>query len=218
MNDTAKSFIDGLQENPEVMAIILFGSQSRGNARPNSDYDLLVIGQEGFKKTVEYSQSVAFEIIYTTESGLAEYWKQNKDDCVELWRTGKILFDRDGTAVRLREVGRKIEKAGKPSLDPAELELHRFNALDQLAAIEGLRESDPVTARMLVTALVFHYTEFFFEVNHFWSVPPKQRLAAIKELNPGLAGLVAAFYLENDLATQVGLTRSMFELIFNTPK
>ncbi|MBN9390648.1 MAG: nucleotidyltransferase domain-containing protein [Chloroflexi bacterium] len=216
MNDAARSFIESLQNNPDVLAIILFGSRARGNARPDSDFDLEVICKEGFNKTIEYSGGYAFEIIYTTESGLAEYWQQNKDDCVELWRAGKILFDRDGTAARLREFGRKIEEAGKPPLGPQELHLLRFNAADQLKAIEGLKTNNPVTARMLLTALVFHFTGFFFEINQYWSVPPKQRLAAIKELSPALAELIEAFYLETGLAEQIQFAHAMFARIFTT--
>src|SRR5687768_4882701 len=105
MNSITLQFVEELQTNSNVIGIILFGSWARGNNRPDSDVDLLVILQDGFKRTVEYREEQAFEITYTTEQGAIEYWQSNPNDAVELWNVAKILFDRDGTVSRLQQAG-----------------------------------------------------------------------------------------------------------------
>lgn len=54
LNAIAQQYIEELQTDSNVLGIILFGSWARGNNRPDSDVDLLVIVQDGFKRTVEY--------------------------------------------------------------------------------------------------------------------------------------------------------------------
>lgn len=42
-----KSFLRGIQkERPHIRAIYLFGSHARGDARPDSDYDLLIVTEK----------------------------------------------------------------------------------------------------------------------------------------------------------------------------
>jgi predicted nucleotidyltransferase len=73
MNTITQQYIGELQQNPQVLGIILFGSWARGNNRPDSDIDLLVIVKDGFKRTVEYREGQTFEITYTTEQGAIQY-------------------------------------------------------------------------------------------------------------------------------------------------
>ena len=42
MNRQTESFLEELKNKPEVKSVILFGSHARGNARDDSDVDLLV--------------------------------------------------------------------------------------------------------------------------------------------------------------------------------
>ena len=58
LNHDTNMFLDALKQRPDVVGIILFGSWARGNNRPDSDVDLIVILTAGFKRTVE-SQSAS---------------------------------------------------------------------------------------------------------------------------------------------------------------
>ena len=66
MNEATINFIEKLKTRNDVLGVILFGSWARGNNRPASDVDLLVIVSEGYRRAVEYNEGQAFEIIYTT--------------------------------------------------------------------------------------------------------------------------------------------------------
>jgi len=82
-DSASQQFLAALRANPEVLGVVLFGSWARGNNRPNSDIDLLVIVAAGFRRTVEQHAGRTFEITYTTERGAAEYWLASPDDAFE---------------------------------------------------------------------------------------------------------------------------------------
>jgi predicted nucleotidyltransferase len=47
MNQETETFLEELKQKPEVLGVILFGSWARGNNRPDSDVDLVVILTNG---------------------------------------------------------------------------------------------------------------------------------------------------------------------------
>lgn len=215
MNSITLQFIKELQTNSNVIGIILFGSWARGNNRPDSDVDLLVILQDGFKRTVEYREEQAFEITYTTEQGAIEYWQSNPNDAVELWNVAKILFDRDGTVSRLQQAGNEIKERGKTPLTTDQYEHFKFDVYDQLKAIEELAKSDEISARMLLSMKVHQLTELFFDTRQLWTPPPKQRLAIIKNINRNLYDSIAGYYDENLLLEQINTVNSIVPIVFD---
>ena len=216
MNPNAQHYIEELQRDPHVLGIILFGSWARGNNRPDSDVDLLVIVQHGFKRAVEYRDSQAFEMVYTTGQAALEYWQSNPDEAIELWSIARVLFDRDGTVARLRNAASELEQKGKQPLTADQYAHSKFDAHDQLKAIAGLAASDPVTARMLLSAKVLQLTELFFDLRQLWRPPPKQRLALIKEINPNVYDLISGYYEERSLSKQIDIVHSIVRIVFDT--
>jgi predicted nucleotidyltransferase len=215
MNTTTQLYIEELQTDPQVLGIILFGSWARGNNRPDSDVDLLVIVKDGFKRTVEYRAGQAFELTYTTEHGAIEYWQSSPDDAVELWRIAKVLFDRDGTVARLRQAGNEIKEGEKKPLSTDQYNHYKFDVQDQLKAIEKLADTDQTTARMLLSSKIFQLTELFFDVRQLWTPPPKQRLAIIKQINHNLHDLIAEYYHEQSMLEQINTVKSITTIVFD---
>lgn len=215
MNSITQRFIEELEANPQVLGIILFGSWARGNNRPDSDVDLLVIIQHGFKRTVEYQGGQAFEIISITEQGAIEYWQSHPNDAVELWNVAKILFDRNGTMKRLQQVGHEIKERGKNPLTADQYAHHKFDIHDQLRAIETLATSDPTTARMLLSLKVSQLSELFFDIRQLWTPPPKQRLGIIRDINHRLYELIARYYEEQLLLEQINTVKSIVAIVFD---
>ena len=99
MNKATDSFLESLKQRKDVLGVIMFGSQARGNHRPDSDVDLVIILTEGFRRAIEYHDGQAFEIIYTTSTGALAYWESHIDDAAGLWAVAKILYDKDGTCL-----------------------------------------------------------------------------------------------------------------------
>jgi predicted nucleotidyltransferase len=218
MNNISKAFVEDLKKRPDVLGIILFGSWARGNNRPDSDVDLLVILTKGFQRSVEYKEGQAFEIIYTTERGAVDYWQSNKDDCADLWNIANILFDRDGTIERLQKIGIEIREKGKEPLSFDQLEHFKFDANDQIKAVEKLVNTNSTTAKMLITAKIFSLVELFFDIRQLWTPPPKQRLEVILNKEPKLYELLVKFYDENSIVEQVTIANSIIDIVFEICK
>lgn len=194
MNEETKTFLEELKQRPDVLGVIMFGSWARGNNRPDSDVDLVVILTEGYRRTVEHRNGQAFEIIYTTEKGAFEYWESHKDDAAGLWVVAKILFDKDGTIERLKTKIKEILDNGKKAIDEYQLGQFRFDAEDSLKYVESILANDPITANLILSNKIFSLTELFFDIRQVWTPAPKQRLAKIKEISPELHSLLEQFY------------------------
>ena len=214
MNTTTEQFIAELRENPEVLGILLFGSWARGNHREDSDVDLIVIVEHGFHRIVEKRANQAFEIIFTSEGDAVSFWHANRDDAAELWRTARILFDRDGTMQRLQRVGTEIISQGKAPLPAEQLAHIRFDINDQLKAIEAFANTDPLTARLLLSTKMLQLTELYFDVRQLWTPPPKQRPAVIKETDSRFYDLIAKYYETPSLSAQIDTFRYILAIVF----
>lgn len=196
MNETTQKFLEELKQRSDVLGVIIFGSWARGNNRPDSDVDLVVILTEGYRRTVEHRNGQAFEIIYTTEKGAFDYWESHKDDAAGLWAVAKILFDKDGTIERLKNKIKDVLDAGKKPIDEYQLGQFRFDVEDILKYVESIFRSDPTGANLILTNKIFALTELFFDIRQIWTPAPKQRLAEIQKINPDFHALLKEFYQE----------------------
>jgi predicted nucleotidyltransferase len=197
MNQETQEFIAELKTRPDVLGIILFGSWARGNNRPDSDVDLVVIIQTGFKRTVEYRNKQAFEIIYNTVDGAINFWMTHGDDCAGLWEIAKILYDKDGSVKLLQSEAQKIIQNGKKEIDLFQVEQYKFSAEDEIVAIRALKQTDVATANLVLSKMVLFLTELFFNLRQLWTPAPKQRLTKIQEIMPELHKLLVAFYADD---------------------
>lgn len=215
INPATQHYLAELQTDPNVLGIILFGSWARGNNRPGSDVDLLVIVQAGFRRTAVSRAGQMFEVTYVTEQGTVDFWQANRDDAVELWHNAQVLFDRDGAVARLRRIADEQAAQGKPALTNDQYEHASFDVQDLLRAAAALSATDPVTARMLLSVKVFQLSELFFDIRQLWTPPPKQRLAVIKRLTPRLYELIARYYAAQPLAEQLDIARAITTIVFD---
>ena len=215
MNKPTTDFIEELKIKPNVLGVVLFGSWARGNNRPDSDVDLVVILQDGYKRTVEYKDGQAFEIIYTTEKSALEYWDNNKDDCAGLWGVAKVLYDKDGTVKRLQEGAEQIIKKGKKLIDEYQKGQFEFSAKDEINAVELMMEKDIATAYLVLMYTVNNLTSLFFDLRQQWTPAPKQRFAKLKEVAPDLHALFEEFYADKiNLKQKVEIAKKIIPLIF----
>ncbi|OGM04601.1 hypothetical protein A2715_02320 [Candidatus Woesebacteria bacterium RIFCSPHIGHO2_01_FULL_39_32] len=215
MNNVYDEFVEDLKKRSDVLGIILFGSWARGNNRPDSDVDLVVILKEGFRRTVEYRGSQAFEIIYTIDNSAFDYWESHKDDCAGLWEVAKVLYDKNGTIQRLQKRVKRMLKPGKKPYDQYQLGQLRFDAEDQLNYVKKIRTDDPTTARMILLNKVFVLTELFFDIKQLWTPAPKQRLMRIKNIAPSFYELLVKLYRENRLLEQEKIAEAIIDFVFS---
>ena len=212
------AFLGGLTRREDVLAVILFGSRARGDARPDSDFDLIVILRDGFARTVEWFEGQAFEIVWVTESGARRFWDENPDDAVALWQVANVLFDRDGTGERLRAFGADICAREPTPIALAALAQLRFDADDTLRAVGEISRTDPTTAALLLHGVVDRLTGTFFRLRGAWVPPPKQRIAAVRAMDGEFAALLDGFFAAHGLNAKVALVRlAVDRVIARTP-
>ena len=214
MNAAAQEYVDELTARPEVSAVILFGSQARGDTRPNSDVDLVVLVPSGYRRAVDQRDGQAFELMFLSEDVARGYFHQNLDTAAEFWASAQILFERDGSASRLRAEMQKVLAAGKPPLDEGTLTSSRFNSEDQLRAVEGLAAHDAVTAAAMLHNKVLELTGYYFDVRQRWTPSLKHRVPAIAEADPELHSRLTAFYAAN-FDEKLALAREMVPLVYD---
>lgn len=93
------------QSDPEVVGCVLLGSVARGDAYPGSDLDLLVLLAPGCSRPFQAGirQDVLVEIHY---ADFAQARAKLADNPMHVYRylDGRILYDRSGDLVRLREL------------------------------------------------------------------------------------------------------------------
>ena len=216
MNTATKAFIARQEQDLNVLGIILFGSWARGNNRPDSDVDLVIILRDGYRRAIQTHDGQLFEIIYVTEDAAFEFWKNNRDDCAGLWEVAKLLFDRDGTVVRLEGRVRALLQEGKPAIDEHQLGQLRFDAEDQIAYAERVAESDPTTAGLVLTKKVSALTEVYFDVHRLWTPAPKARASKLRELDPKAYRALQEFYGEHATTkARVRAARELVESVFS---
>ena len=214
MNEETKIFLEQLKSRPDVLGVIMFGSWARGNNRPDSDVDLVVILTEGYRRTVEYVDKQAFEIIYTTEKSVIDFWKNKKDDCFCLWSVAKVLYDKDEVIERLKYEADKIIKDGKNPIDDYQKGQYKFSAEDELAAVKSKVETEPATANLIISKSVLFLGELFFNLRQMWTPAPKQRLAKLKEVSPELGELFELFYTTSTLENRIDVVDKIIPIVF----
>jgi len=215
MNEETKTFLEELKHRPDVLGVIMFGSWARGNNRPDSDVDLVVILTEGYRRTFEHRNGQPFEIIYITEKGALDYWENHKDDAAGLWEVAKILYDKDGTVAQLKTNIKKVLDAGKKAIDEYQLGQFRFDVEDQLKYVESILCSDPTTANLILSNKIFSLTELFFDIRQVWTPAPKQRLAEILKNSPDFYTLLQDFYqAQISLKNKLEVAKKIVPVVF----
>jgi predicted nucleotidyltransferase len=215
MNEDTKQYIEKLKARADVLGVIMFGSWARGNNRPDSDVDLVVILTEGYRRTVEYNNKQAFEIIYTTANAAIDFWQSHKDDCYGLWAVAKIVFDKDGTIEMLKNKAEEVIKAGKTPIDKFQIGQFRFSVEDELAAVDAMVVDDPATANLVLTKTVTFLTELYFDLRLLWIPAPKQRLAKLKQDDSVLFGLFNDFYKDGvSLNEKLKVAKEIVPVVF----
>lgn len=217
LNQATEKFVEELKAREEVEGIILFGSWARGNQRPGSDVDLIVIVNEGYKRAVESHYDQVFEIIYLTSNAAIEYWNEHRDENARLWAVAKILYDKGGAVEILESKAKEFIAEGKKPIDSSRLGQLRFDAEDQLEyAKYVLAQGDAATANMIIENKAFALAQLYFDVKAEWVPAPKELLITIKDKNENLYTLLEDFYTGNNTFDQkLHILKKAIELIFD---
>ena len=217
VNEAIRRFVDELAADPAVRGIILFGSHARGNARADSDADLVILGErDQFEMGFAERDGQKFELLRWSEAVAIRYAMDNRDQAADFWQVAEILYDPDGAAARMRDHAAEMLADGKPPMGEARRAWSRWASEDRLDAAAGLAADDPTAAHMVLHERVIDLTATFFDVRGQWTPPTKRRAARIADLDPGVHGLLTAIYADGaSFEDQLALARRMLPLIYD---
>src|SRR3954451_13623097 len=144
MNEAIQRFVDELAADPAVRGVILFGSHARGNARPDSDADLMILGEgDQFEMGFAERDGQKFELLRWSEAVAIRYATDNPDNAADFWQVAEILQDPDGAAARLCAHAAEMLAEGKPPMDEARRAWSRWASDDRLRAGGGGGRGEP---------------------------------------------------------------------------
>src|SRR3954452_5087974 len=148
MNEAIQRFVDELGADPAVRGVILFGSHARGNARPDSDADLVIlVERDQFEMGFAERDGQKFELLRWSEAVAIRYATDNRDNAADFWQVAEILHDPDGAAARLRDYAAEMLAEARPPMDEPRRAWSRWASDDRLDAAAGIAEEDPADAR-----------------------------------------------------------------------
>src|SRR5438309_2075499 len=217
MNEAIHRFVDELAADSAVRGVILFGSHARGNARADSDADLVILGEhDQFEMALAERDGQKFELLRWSEAVAIRYAMDNRDRAADFWQVAEILYDPDGAAARLRDHSVEMLAEGKPPMDEGRRAWSRWASEDRLDAAAGLAADDPAAACMVLHERVIDLTATFFDLREQWTPPTKRRPARIADLDPALHGLLTAIYADGaSFSDQLALARQMLPLSYD---
>src|SRR5437763_17076584 len=117
MNEAIQGFVDELAADPTVRGVILFGSHARGNARPDSDADLVIlVERDQFEMGFAERDGQKFELLRWSEAVAIRYATDNPDNAADFWQVAENLYDPDGAAARRRDRVAAVAADGTPRM------------------------------------------------------------------------------------------------------
>lgn len=218
MKKVIETFIEELKKDDNVRGILLFGSYARGDQRPTSDVDVLVLVREGAWRDVFNREGQAFEMVYASLDLAKDFYIKNPNDAVQQWTDGKIVYDPDEQMDQLKNFVDGIRNKGISQMTEKQIHHLHFDKEDKLSAIEFLKTNDLPTANLYLQGLCQELVELYFEIHQLWTPAPKQRLKKMRAMDKDTAELFDALYQSNTFEDQFKNAKKVIERLFGQNK
>lgn len=181
----------------DVVSINLAGSVFRGKADPRRDLDVyVIIGGELRHRDHRFFAGVPVEMFFNNEERSRGYFAQDQREgrahAVRLMAFGHIIYDPGGVFARLRADALDVMERG-PAVPEETLTFRRYGAVDQMDSALDVADRDPAMARILATEAVSQAIAVWFVERGGWIPRGKDRLQALRTVDPEAAIAVERF-------------------------
>ncbi len=187
----------------DVVAINLAGSVARGETDARSNIDLYVIvGGDLRHRDQRIFSGVPVEMFFNPEERARRAFdddrKEGRAPGVALMAFGHIIYDPDGVFERLRADALDVMEHG-PAVTDQQVTRQRYGAVNQLDNALDVVERDPAMAQILATEAVSQAIAVWFIERGGWTPRAKDRLEALRRVDPEAADAVVQFILSGDI-------------------
>ena len=187
----------------DVVAINLAGSVSRDEPDLRSDIDLyVIIGGDLRHRDQRIFSGVPVEMFFNPEQrarrAFDEDRKEGRAPGVALMAFGDIIYDPDGVFAQLRADALDVMERG-PTVTEEQVTKKRYGAVDQLDNALDVAERDPAMAQILATEAVSQAIAVWFIERGGWTPTAKDRLEALRRVDPEAADAVVRFIASGDI-------------------
>ncbi len=187
----------------DVVAINLAGSVARGETDARSNIDLYVIvGGDLRHRDQRIFSGVPVEMFFNPEERARRAFdddrKEGRAPGVALMAFGHIIYDPDGVFERLRADALDVMEHG-PAVNDQQVTRQRYGAVNQLDNALDVVERDPAMAQILATEAVSQAIAVWFIERGGWTPRAKDRLEALRRVDPEAADAVVQFNLSGDI-------------------
>ena len=198
----ALEYIFGIHN--DVVAINLAGSVAMGQADARSDLDLyVIIGGDKRHRDQRLFGGVPAEMFFNPEErarkALEQDQREGKAPGVRLMAFGHIIYDPDGVFSRLRDEALDVMEKG-PAVPDQAITFQRYTAVDQMDNALDVAQRDPSTARLLATEALSQAIAVWFIERGGWMPRAKDRLGALRDVDPEAADAVEQFIQSGDVS------------------
>jgi predicted nucleotidyltransferase len=205
---------DDLFPREDVIALLCYGSALRGDAKPNSDLDVLAVTHG----TVYWTRShMVNGVEVQLQAGPLQYWRADIEKgtpaVIEAFATGELLFDRTGEATALKRDAEERFREGPTELDPQHMERMCYMITNMVRDLEDMSENS-VEARVLASLVVVDALRFWCATQRFWATrKPRIMLRHLQGRDSALAAKIESFYASFAPAHAIAFADAVLERV-----
>jgi hypothetical protein len=197
----------------DPFAVVVSGSIVRGNPDPASDFDIVVIHRQPWRRRVQkWFDGVPTEIFVNSPEWIESYLKQESAQgrpvMAHMLTTGVLVYSSSPQTDSILEHARESLERG-PQFSEAQLEQQRYGAACLYEDAFEIADRDATNAMLILARAVEATVRYWFASRQRFSVRSKEQFQQINLDDPTTGGLIEQTLLAPVLANRIAAAHDL---------